>query len=494
MMVKDANSSSPLNMNKENNQSPVICWLRRDLRLEDHTALYYALQTGRPVQLIFVFDEKILAPLRKHASQDKRLTFIIQALTEIEHKLKKAGASLKILHGDPTNLVPAYAQEIGASAVYLCRDYEPYACERDQAVKKRLESDGIKYHDYKDHVMMEASQVLKDDGSIYKVFTPYKRKWLETFLAQGKELSEFKCSLKNLRAFTQSENTIEFDWHQALGFTPDAPILTGTRSEALKRLDYFRKHILATYHETRDFPDIDGTSMLSPYIRHGLLSVRELVATITSLSVAGEECWLSELIWREFYQMLLSSTPSLASKAFRPNYDTIKWRGGEREFNAWCAGQTGFPIVDAAMRCLNQTGLMPNRLRMVTASFLCKTLLVDWRWGEQYFARKLLDFDLAANNGGWQWCSSSGADAQPYFRIFNPYAQSEKFDQEGEFIKRWCPELALVGGKAIHRPDQMNPLEEEMAGCHLGREYPLPIVDYAKKRQEALEMYKAVQG
>lgn len=472
---------------------PILCWIRRDLRLADHPALFHALKTDHPVELVFVFDENILSPL-KIEKRDARLSFIIGALRELESELNQYKSSLKILHGDPKELIPKYAEERKAVAVYWCRDYEPYAVLRDQAVREKLEKLEIESLNFQDHVIMEKSDVLKDDGEVYKVFTPYKKKWIEKFLANGKAISNFRPNLKNLNETSHEESIQKIDWHKKLGFKEITPALAPSREAALKRLHYFETSILPTYHESRDYTDRDGTSLLSVYLRHGLISVREMLKITTNLSDQGEQTWLSELIWREFYQMLLATYPNLIKQSFKPSYDRIEWLGSEANFKSWCEGKTGFPLVDAAMRCLNETGLMPNRLRMVCASFLCKTLLVNWRLGEEYFARKLLDFDLAANNGGWQWCASTGADAQPYFRIFNPYNQSEKFDPSGEFIKRWCPELAMVEDRFIHRPDQMNSLEEELSGCRLGQEYPYPIVDYALNRACALEMYEVSKG
>lgn len=451
-------------------KAPVICWVRRDIRTTDHHALAQALQSGHPVQIVFVFDESIIAPLRekKSGNSDRRLSFIISALADLNSELHQYHSSLEILYGDPIVEIPRYAQKIKAKAVYCCEDYEPYSKRRDSAVESELRQKNIDFFSFKDHVIFGPREVLKEDHSIYKVFSAYKRKWFELFLAQGQILPSYTCKLKNL--IQREKNDLnQIDIHDNLGFKPVSTPFRGTRKDALMRLNYFAQNILANYHKSRDYPAQDGTSMLSCYLRHGLVSIRELFQLVAERKDEGAQCWMSELIWREFYQMLLANRAELASHAFRPEYDKIKWRGDRELFNKWASGQTGFPIVDAAMRCLAETGLMPNRLRMVCASFLCKTLLVDWRWGEEHFAKHLFDFDLAANNGGWQWCASCGVDALPYFRIFNPFTQREKFDPESEFIKRWCPELA---------------------GPRNGNEYPAPIVDYKLKRDEALHMYK----
>jgi len=269
-----------------------------------------------------------------------------------------------------------------------------------------------------------------------------------------------------------------------MGFNPSKTSIKADRKEGLARLRYFQQNIIENYDQVRDFPAIDGTSLLSVYIRFGLISIREIVHAAISKENTGNQTWLSEIIWREFYQMIIWHFPQVEKHVFKSKYSKIKWLGKDEHFDTWCKGQTGFPIIDAAMRCLNNTGLMPNRLRMVSASFLCKTLLINWSRGEKYFAQKLLDFDLASNNGGWQWCASSGCDAQPYFRIFNPYTQSQKFDPSGDFIKQWCPELNKLSGKTLHNPSLLNEKDA------LDIDYPLPIVDYSINRKRALEMYK----
>jgi deoxyribodipyrimidine photo-lyase len=452
-----------------------LCWIRRDLRLHDHAALSHALKSGETT-LVFVFDEHILKQL---PVQDKRLTFIIQSLQEIEKALQKKNSSLIILHGKPEEVLTKLALELKVNQVLCNRDYEPYAKKRDTLVAKNLKAQGIAFEQFKDHVIYEKHEVLTGSRAIYKVFTPYKNKWLEEFSGQGQNLPLYECPLKNLRSFKNPDNILDQNWHQKLGFKEDLPSLIGGTSQALKLLKNFHDS-LSDYATARNYPAQPGTSLLSVYIRHGCLSIRDMVKEALSSKSEGAKTWLSELIWRDFYQMILDSHPGLEKVAFKPEYDFIKWKGKEQDFEAWCRGETGFPIVDAAMRCLNTTGMMHNRLRMITASFLCKILLVDWRKGEKYFALKLLDFDLAANNGGWQWSSSSGCDAQPYFRIFNPYTQSEKFDAKGEFIKVWVPELSTVDAKSIHRPSP---------GIYLP-----PIVNYETNRMRCLEMYSIVKN
>jgi deoxyribodipyrimidine photo-lyase len=455
-----------------------LCWIRRDLRLHDHAALSMALKEDETT-IVFIFDSLILDKLSD--KNDKRLTFIYQSLQEIETELQRKGSSLLIRYGNPAVEIPKLAKELSVKKVFCNRDYEPYAKDRDTKVGKSLASLGIAFEQFKDSVYFEKHEVLTNQGGIYKVFTPYKNKWLETFENSGKIIPNFDCAFKNLRKFTNKENILDYDWYKVMGFQETPPPLPGGTKEALKRLKQFDS-LMDDYANGRNFPARPGTSNLSVYIRHGNISVRDLVRAATTHRSEGAKTWLSEIIWRDFYQMILDVFPHVTQGSFKREYDKVTFSGGPKELKAWIEGETGFPIVDAAMRCLAQTGMMHNRLRMIVASFLCKTLLVDWKKGEHYFAEKLLDFDLAANNGGWQWSASTGCDAQPYFRIFNPYSQSEKFDPEGEFIRQWVPELAHLSARDIHRPDPL-----------LAPDYPRPIVSYELSRKKALEMYSVVK-
>lgn len=456
-----------------------LCWIRRDLRLHDHAALSKALDDGETT-LVFVFDPHILDKLSD--KNDRRVTFIYQSLQEIETELQKKGSSLIIRYGNPEEEIPKLAQELKVKNVYCNRDYEPYAKERDTKVGKILTSLGIGFNQFKDSVFFEKHEIETGSGTIYKVFTPYKNKWLETFENNGKIISDFECNLKKLRKFDNPKNILVHDWYKVMGFNETPPLLHGGTKAAMKRLKQFDS-VMEDYADNRNFPAIPGTSLLSVYIRHGNLSVRDMLRAGVAQNSQGAKTWVSEIIWRDFYQMILDAFPYVAKGAFKKEYEKVKFPGTNKEFKAWCEGETGFPLVDAAMRCLNQTGMMHNRLRMVVASFLCKTLLIDWRKGEHYFAEKLLDYDLAANNGGWQWSSSTGCDAQPYFRIFNPYSQSEKFDAKGEFIRQWVPELAHLNGKVIHHP---TPLEAP--------DYPQPIVSYELNRKRCLDLYSVVKN
>ena len=455
-----------------------LCWIRRDLRIHDHAALSKALDEGETT-LVFVFDPYILDKL-KH-QDDRRVTFIMESLRDIEGEVQKHGSSIVIRYGKPEIEIPKLASELKVTRVFSNRDYEPYAKERDTKVEKALKKISIGFEQFKDTVFFEKHEVLSNTGSIYKVFTPYKNKWIESFEQNDRNVPNYKCKLKNLRSFKNPKNILKHDWFKEIGMTKNPALLPGGTKEALKRLKKFQTHI-ENYAEDRNFPAISGTSLLSVYLRHGNISVRDMLRMATTENSDGAKTWVSEIIWRDFYQMILDVYPRVTKGAFKPEYDQIKFLGSPSYFKAWCEGRTGFPIIDAAMRCLNQTGMMHNRLRMVVASFLCKTLLIDWKKGEEYFAQELLDFDLAANNGGWQWSASTGSDSQPYFRIFNPYNQSEKFDDEGKFIREWVPELALLSSKEIHRPTKES-----------APDYPQAIVSYEMNRNRCLSMYSVVK-
>lgn len=430
-----------------NNQSTFInvFWFRRDLRLHDNHGLYQALAAGIPVLPVFIFDTEILNKLEDKA--DKRVDFIHQALNVLDTALKARESSLLVKYGNSLEIVESLTAEYAVSAVYTNRDYEPQAIQRDFAVKKMLHQKGIAFHDFKDQVVFEWNEVLKSDGKPYTVYTPYSKQWKARLT--GNDLNEF-----------DSENTGEFVKLQAeiptlseIGFQNTSLIF------AVPKVD---EQLIRKYDQVRDFPAIQGTSTMSVHLRFGTVSIRELV----KFALKTNEVWLNELIWREFFMSILAHFPRVVNHAFKPKYDEIRWRNNEVEFEKWCIGQTGYPMVDAGMRELNQTGLMHNRLRMVVASFLTKHLLIDWRWGEAYFAKKLLDYDLAANNGNWQWAAGCGCDAAPYFRVFNPSEQARKFDPELKYIRRWVPELDTF-------------------------DYPQPIVEHTLARQRALNTFKA---
>lgn len=422
-----------------------LFWHRRDLRISDNRGLHFACTHSSEVIPVFIFDTTIL----KHLDpDDARITFIHESITNLANLYAEKGNQLEVFMGDPQQLIPEIAVKFGVQGVFTNKDYEPYAQVRDGNVKKELEQRSISFYSFKDHVLLEENEVLKDDGLPYTVFTPYMNKWkktatLETFAECPSETLILPRKLQK-----NPIPTIE-----ALGFQKITSISFPTKKIALS--------IIKKYHDTRDIPSIVGTSRLSTHLRFGTLSIRKL-ATIARTS---NEKFFNELIWRDFYAMILFHFPHSADHAFKKNYEFIPWENNESHFKAWCEGKTGYPIVDAGMRELNETGLMHNRVRMITASFLCKHLLIDWKWGERYFAKKLLDFDLASNVGGWQWAASSGCDAVPYFRIFNPTAQQEKFDPHFEYIKKWVPEFGTD-------------------------HYPSPIIEHTFARNRAIERYK----
>ena len=456
-----------------------LVWFRRDLRCFDHAALHHALVSSQQsaahkVVCVFIFDSTILSHL---PHQDRRVAFIWHSLQQLKTSLIEQGSDLVIRHGDPTILIPQLAQEFEASAVYANHDIEPQAIARDQQVADTLAAQAIAFYDFKDQVIFEKDQILTQGGNMYQVFTPYKRAWLAALTPEHIRSYPVQPHFNQLaRIATQTMPSLT-----ELGFAEmDVEFLKpGMDGGELLFNDFCQR--IGRYHEARDFPAVKGVSYLSVHLRFGTVSIRELVRATMQIGGAGAEIWLSELIWREFYQQLLWHRPELVEHTFKPEYDTLAFPNNPDWFAAWCAGQTGFPLVDAAMRQLNQSGFMHNRLRMVAASFLVKDLLIDWRWGEQYFATHLNDFDLSANNGGWQWAASTGCDAQPYFRIFNPVSQSQRFDPEGTFIRRYCPELAHLNNKQIHAP---------WLSSHTTPGYPEPIVDHAVQRQEALALFK----
>ena len=423
-----------------------LFWFRRDLRLDDNAGLYYALKKGIPVLPIFIFDQNILNKLED--KKDARVEFIHHAILNLNEQLKQLGSSIKVFHSTPEKTFKELSKEYVINVVYANHDYEPYANERDNDIKELLLKNTIEFKTYKDQCIFEKDEVIKDDGKPYTVFTPYSRKW-------KLRLTDFHVKpYPNKKYFINFFKTKPFDVPtlKDLGFEKSGLEFPPTT---------ISKSIVTNYKEQRDFPAIKGISKLSVHLRFGTVSIRALAKQALLLN----ETWLNELIWRDFYMMILHHFPHVAKNSFKPQYDRIEWRNNENEFNAWCEGKTGFPIVDAGMRELNTTGFMHNRVRMIVASFLVKDLLIDWRWGEAYFAKKLLDFDLSANNGGWQWAAGSGCDAAPYFRVFNPTEQTKKFDPKYEYIKKWVPEF--------NTPT-----------------YAKPIVDHSLARTRVLAVYK----
>jgi len=474
----------------------VLVWFRRDLRDFDHAALYHALRDGAAVHCAFVFDREILDALPSPA--DRRVEFIWHSVAELAAALIARGGGLIVRHARARDEIPRLAAALKVDSVYANHDYEPAARDRDAAVAQALADRGIAFAGFKDQLIFERDEVLSQAGRPFSVFTPYKNAWLKAltpFHLRSYAIERYADALAEPPADMQSG----LPALEAMGFrrTDLARIgaRTGMQGGAALFAD-FRKRI-DRYRDTRDVPAAKGPSYLSVHLRFGTVSIREVAAYAHARSLErggeGAATWLSELIWRDFYAQVLWHHPHVVTKAFKPEYDALAFPSDPALFAAWREGRTGYPLVDAALRQLNATGYMHNRLRMVAASFLVKDLLVDWRWGEKYFADTLLDFDLASNNGGWQWAASTGCDAQPYFRIFNPVAQSERFDPEGQFIRRYVPELKALSATEIHAPWLVTAARQEARGVVIGRDYPAPVVDHALARQRALALFKAVK-
>lgn len=419
-----------------------VFWFRRDLRLDDNAGLSAALKSGLPVLPIFIFDADILDSLEKN---DARVSFIYECLQSIHNELNTLESGLLIKHGDLLEVWEQLLKEYTVKKVFFNKDYEPYAIARDQKIVDLFLSHGISAYAFKDQVIFEKSEITKADGKPYTVYTPYKKKWLSYFNAPNFSLPDYHCPKENFL-----KHQFVFPSLEEIGFARSA---IKVKPYTFHRVDDYGGH--------RNYPSQDSTSYLSPHLRFGTISIQKLV----KIASKRNETFLSELIWREFFMQVLYHFPHVVTENFKPQYNGIKWRNNEQEFKRWCNGITGFPLVDAGMRQLNQTGYMHNRVRMVTASFLCKHLLIDWRWGEAYFAEKLLDYELASNNGNWQWCAGTGCDASPYFRVFNPITQQQKFDKNLKYIKTWVKDFDEIS-------------------------YPQPMVDHKIARQRAIKTYK----
>lgn len=420
-----------------------IFWFRRDLRLDDNVGLYEALQSGLKVLPIFIFDTEILDKLSD--KNDRRVAYIHHAITEINNELKKHQAALKVYHGKPLEIFEKLSQEFEIDTVFCNRDYEPQAIKRDKVISEFLIEKNIQFSDHKDQIIFEKNDIFKSDGSPYTVFTPYSKKWKENLIKNS--IRNFDTDFTNFLLVKTDTDIISL---KEIGFSKSGIEFTKPSLDA---------KIIDSYHQHRDYPALDHTTHLGIALRFGTISVRKCV----QFAQQHNETWLNELVWREFFMQILFHFPYVVTYCFKKKYENIEWRNDENEFKLWCKGETGYPIIDAGMRELNQTGFMHNRVRMVVASFLTKHLLIDWRWGEAYFAEKLLDYDLSANNGNWQWAAGCGCDAAPYFRIFNPEEQTKKFDKDLKYIKKWLPENALM---------------------------IRPIVDHKYARERALSTYK----
>ncbi len=428
--------------------SVAIFWFRRDLRLEDNAGLYHALKSGLPVLPIFIFDKHILSKLQNQ--HDARVTFIHRQIEGLKKQLNGLGSDLLVLFGTPEEVWAQLFQDYQITHIFTNHDYEPYAIARDNWVKEFSVKQGALFSSFKDQCIFEYNEVLKDDGQPYTVFTPYSKKWKAKLTPYFLQAYKTERYFKHFLQVSKAQKLIKLEQMGFIASTVNFP------SKAVAQ------GLIKQYHEQRNFPAIAGTTRLGIHFRFGTISIREKAKKALALN----ETFLNELIWRDFYMMILAHFPHVAQGAFRRNYDAIAWRNNEAEFEAWCNGKTGYPIVDAGMRELNETGFMHNRVRMIVASFLTKHLLIDWRWGEAYFASKLLDFDLSANNGGWQWAAGCGTDAAPYFRVFNPQLQMEKFDKAMVYVKKWVPEWGTA-------------------------QYLRPIVPHDIARKRCLEVYKA---
>jgi deoxyribodipyrimidine photo-lyase len=470
-----------------------LVWFRRDLRDHDHAALYHALKQARRVYCAFCFDTEILDALRSR--EDRRVEFIWHAVVELGARLAERGGALLVVHGRARDEIPRLAEVLGAGAVYANHDYEPAALDRDDAVHAKLVAAGRELRTFKDQAVFERDEVLTGAGTPFSVFTPYRNAWLKKLTPFHLKAYPLPAGGGALAKPTPRTVDLRVPTLEDMGFRVtnlrELRIPTGMTG-ARELLDDFMQRI-AQYRTARDFPAVKGPSYLSVHLRFGTVSVRECARRAVEAGGEGAETWLSELVWRDFYFQILAHHPHVVGHAFRREYDALAFDNDPQQFAAWCEGRTGYPVVDAAMRQINQTGYMHNRLRMIAASFLVKDLHCDWRLGEQYFADHLNDFDLSANNGGWQWAASTGCDAQPYFRIFNPVTQSQKFDQEGKFIRRYVPELAKVPDKYVHAPWTMGALDQQASGCVIGRDYPAPVVDHDRARKVTLERYGKVR-
>jgi len=466
-----------------------LVWFRRDLRDYDHAALYHALKSSKNVYCVFVFDTSILDQLNDKA--DRRVEFIWESVRELKASLQKHASDLIVLHGRAVDVITKCARELRVNAVFTNHDYEPSAIDRDMHVAKQLKTSSIAFHHYKDHVIFEKNEILSLSGKPYSVFTPYKNMWLKTvndFFIKAYPVDAYFNNLAKL-------NVSQLKSLESMGFKrtnlSSMRLPTGMQG-GLSLFNDFKERMYR-YKEARDFPAIKGVSYLSVHLRFGTISIRHLAREAIQVANTGAQTWLSELIWRDFYVQILYHNPEIATgRAYKAEFEALKFPNHTALFLAWCDGKTGYPFIDAAMRQLNTTGFMHNRLRMVTASFLVKDLLIDWRWGERYFAEKLIDFDLSANNGGWQWAASTGCDAQPWFRIFNPITQSERFDAQGKFIRKYVPELAKCSDKEIHAPWLIPPLRLQELNINIGNDYTAPIVDHATQRLQALALYRNI--
>ena len=486
----------------EKSLDTALVWFRRDLRASDQAALFHALKAARRVWCAFVFDRDLLDPLPR---ADRRVEFILQSvealdagLGELGRRHDNHGVRLIVRQGSGSDAIVALASELHVQAVYANHDDDPYALARDAAVRGALAGRGVALHTSKDHVVFERAEVLTGSGKPYTVFTPYRAAWL-------KKLDDFYLRAYPVERYAEALAPLPAGFDAALpslaalGFVRtnlgDLKVHGGSAAAEALLEDFLGR--IDAYDTAREFPAVKGPSYLGVHLRFGTISIRRLAREAAARpSSDGARVWLSELVWRDFYQQVLHHLPHVVGHSCKPEYDKVRFEHGRHAdalFAAWCEGRTGYPLVDAAMAQINQSGWMHNRLRMVAASFLVKDLGIDWRRGEAYFAEHLIDYELASNNGGWQWAASTGCDAQPWFRIFNPVTQSRKFDPQGRFLRRYLPQLARLDDEQIHAPWELGPIELEAAGVTLGHDYPRPIVDHAEAREKTLARYAAVR-
>ena len=464
-------------MNEVNLLKVNIFWFRRDLRINDNKAFINCILEGRAVLPIYIIEYDILKP---PIFTEPRTQFLLGALKGLNDEMRQFHSKLYVFRGEPLHLFHEISNHIDVEKLFFNRNYEPSEIERDRKIWDFCKTKGIKLKTFKDQVLHERGEILKKDKTPYSVFTFYYKKWKLLKKENCEETPPFKTIDFSVLKDYSLPNPTEFE-----------------KMNPKEEYELFLEDKIFNYEENRDFPYLEGTSRISAYLRTGALSIRQVYHSAEYLLETNEEkklksieTFIKQLCWRDFYYQILYHFPYVETGAFIEKFNQLKWENNANHFQRWCEGKTGFPIVDAGMRQLNQEGWMHNRLRMITASFLTKDLLIDWRWGERYFKERLIDYDLPLNNGGWQWCASTGTDAQPYFRIFNPATQSKKFDPKGVFIRKYIPELRQVNEKHIHQPTDMSENEQKDADCVIGQDYPYPIVDHTQQRKRTLEMYK----
>lgn len=491
LVTEHERPSAQVQYNVSKHHKTSLYWFRRAVRLDDNYGLTAVVAHSENVIPVFVLDPAILT---QGTTGPARTRFLFDALRDVDQSLRKIGGRLIVRYGKPEEELARLVQETGATGLYFGREVEPYGQERDKRVTHKMKDLGVTVETFADHLLTEPGDVMTKVGTPYSVFTPYKRVWLE------QPIDKPVAAPKHLKTPEDLHSEALPELPKLVGVAGELdqePLVQGSEAEGRKWLDKFLDRCLRDYDAERDFPSHEGTSRLSAYLRSGVLSVRRVFADVQKVRAAtptgkrtGADTFLSELAWRDFYYQILFHYPHVAGHAFKPAYDGLQWENRDEFFDAWCQGKTGYPFIDAAQRQMNRQAWMHNRARMATASFLCKDLLCDWKRGQDYFMQKLIDGDLAPNNGGWQWAAGTGTDAQPFFRIFNPVSQGEKFDPDGTYVKTWCPELSKVPAKYIHSPWKLSVAEQEYAGCVLGRDYPHPIVDHKTQREKALNLYR----